>query len=450
MIGYGAPDQAGSFARARQSARRRRGEEDEAQPRLARGASVLHPDRGAGALPFGARARQDAARTAGTRRFAAYAEAFPELARGDRAALRAASSPTGWDAKLPSFPADAKGMATRKASEAVLQELAQTVPELVGGSGDLDPSTYTWLKEDGDFESPLRPQRRRRRGPSAAAGATRAATSTSACASTPWARRSTASPTTAASSRSARRSSCSPTTCARRSGCRRIAQPARDLGVHPRQHRRRRGRADPRAGRAARERCARSRASSCLRPCDANETRVRVAGRARAARRADGARADAPARAHARSRRCSRRPRSCATRRLRAQPAASRDPELDPDRRPAPRSSLIVAAEPILRQRGVRARLVSMPSWELFERAERRVSRERAAARGDGAARGRGRARRSAGSAGSGSDGDVLSVDRFGASAPGEQVLERVRLHRRQRRRARARAGRARRSAHSK
>jgi transketolase len=49
-------------------------------------------------------------------------------------------------------------MATRKASEAVLQELAKTVPELVGGSGDLDPSTYTWLKEDGDFESPSRPR----------------------------------------------------------------------------------------------------------------------------------------------------------------------------------------------------------------------------------------------------------------------------------------------------
>ncbi len=59
---------------------------------------------------------------------------------------------------MPAFPADAKGMATRKASEAVLQALTRTVPEVVGGSGDLDPSTYTWLKEDGDFESPLRAQ----------------------------------------------------------------------------------------------------------------------------------------------------------------------------------------------------------------------------------------------------------------------------------------------------
>jgi transketolase len=89
------------------------------------------------------------------RRFAAYAKKFPDLAdeikRRFSAQLR-----DGWDSKLPQFPADEKGMATRKASEAVLQEIAKTVPEVVGGSGDLDPSTFTWLKEDGDLESPLR------------------------------------------------------------------------------------------------------------------------------------------------------------------------------------------------------------------------------------------------------------------------------------------------------
>jgi transketolase len=90
------------------------------------------------------------------RRFARYARAFPELAaeitrRSNR------ELPQAWDANLPQFPADAKGMATRKASEAVMQELAKTLPELVGGSGDLDPSTFTWLKELGDFESPAQP-----------------------------------------------------------------------------------------------------------------------------------------------------------------------------------------------------------------------------------------------------------------------------------------------------
>ena len=39
-----------------------------------------------------------------------------------------------------------------------MQAVARTVPEVVGGSGDLDPSTYTWLKEDGDFESPRAPR----------------------------------------------------------------------------------------------------------------------------------------------------------------------------------------------------------------------------------------------------------------------------------------------------
>jgi transketolase len=92
------------------------------------------------------------------RELEAYTRDFPELAR--EAKRRFSSElPDGWADELPAFPVDAKGLATRKASEAVMQAVARTVPELVGGSGDLDPSTYTWLKEDGDFESPLRSQR---------------------------------------------------------------------------------------------------------------------------------------------------------------------------------------------------------------------------------------------------------------------------------------------------
>jgi transketolase len=91
------------------------------------------------------------------RRFAAYEKEYPALAAEVRRRF-GRQLPRGWDDGLPKFAADAKGMATRKASEVVLQSLAKTVPELVGGSGDLDPSTYTWLKEDGDFESPSRPR----------------------------------------------------------------------------------------------------------------------------------------------------------------------------------------------------------------------------------------------------------------------------------------------------
>lgn len=89
------------------------------------------------------------------RKLEAYRRDFPELAR-ELERRFSGELPAGWADGLPAFPTDAKGLATRKASEAVLQALARTVPEVVGGSGDLDPSTYTWLKEDGDFESPLR------------------------------------------------------------------------------------------------------------------------------------------------------------------------------------------------------------------------------------------------------------------------------------------------------
>jgi transketolase len=89
-------------------------------------------------------------------RYEAYGRAFPDLGREIERRF-VGRLPEGWAAKLPTFASDATGMATRKASEAVLQVIAHAVPEVVGGSADLDPSTYTWLKEDGDFESAGRP-----------------------------------------------------------------------------------------------------------------------------------------------------------------------------------------------------------------------------------------------------------------------------------------------------
>ncbi len=83
-----------------------------------------------------------------------YAASYPDLAAELKRRL-AGELPAGWDAELPSFPADAKGIATRKANEVALQALAKTLPELMGGSADLNPSTFTWLKDDGDFQSPL-------------------------------------------------------------------------------------------------------------------------------------------------------------------------------------------------------------------------------------------------------------------------------------------------------
>ena len=69
--------------------------------------------------------------------------------------LLAGELPKGWEAGLPRFtPADG-AMATRDAGQKAITALADVVPNLIGGSGDLDPSTRTALKGHGDFESPL-------------------------------------------------------------------------------------------------------------------------------------------------------------------------------------------------------------------------------------------------------------------------------------------------------
>ncbi len=63
--------------------------------------------------------------------------------------------PNGWDKKLPTFPADAKGIATRESSGKVLNVLAQNIPWLIGGSADLATSNKTNLKFEGagDFQA---------------------------------------------------------------------------------------------------------------------------------------------------------------------------------------------------------------------------------------------------------------------------------------------------------
>jgi len=84
-------------------------------------------------------------------RWQAYRAAFPELAAELQRRLDG-TLPRDWESALPVFEASASGMATRNASEEVMQKLAGAVPELVGGSADLNNSTLTWLKGEGDFE----------------------------------------------------------------------------------------------------------------------------------------------------------------------------------------------------------------------------------------------------------------------------------------------------------
>lgn len=60
--------------------------------------------------------------------------------------------PENWDVDLPTFPVDAKGMATRASSGKVLDAISRQLPELVGGSADLTPSNNTKFEEAGDFQ----------------------------------------------------------------------------------------------------------------------------------------------------------------------------------------------------------------------------------------------------------------------------------------------------------
>ena len=85
-----------------------------------------------------------------------YAKAFPELAAELQGRV-AGELPAGWDADIPVFPADAKGLATRVAGGKVMNAIAPKLPALGGGSADLDPSTHTALKDLGDFNPPLAP-----------------------------------------------------------------------------------------------------------------------------------------------------------------------------------------------------------------------------------------------------------------------------------------------------
>jgi transketolase len=85
-------------------------------------------------------------------RLGAYCSAHPEL--GEELERRLAGElPGGWDEDLPVFPADAKGMATRISSGKALNFFAARLPELVGGSADLTPSNKTWIDGSSAFQA---------------------------------------------------------------------------------------------------------------------------------------------------------------------------------------------------------------------------------------------------------------------------------------------------------
>lgn len=99
---------------------------------------------------FGARGRS--AHAAWKARFAGYRAQHPALA-AELECIMQRTLPAGWDAALPSFPADPKGMATRASGGKVLNAVAKAVPWLVGGSADLAPSTKTLIDGEPGMQS---------------------------------------------------------------------------------------------------------------------------------------------------------------------------------------------------------------------------------------------------------------------------------------------------------
>jgi len=88
------------------------------------------------------------AHAAWTAKFAEYKEQFPQLA-AELSKMQNGQLPDGWDKDLPVFPADSKGMATRDSSGKTLNVLARNIPWMVGGSADLAHSNKTNLTFDG-------------------------------------------------------------------------------------------------------------------------------------------------------------------------------------------------------------------------------------------------------------------------------------------------------------
>jgi len=82
-----------------------------------------------------------------------YGKEFPELA-AELANIDSRELPSGWESAVPTFPADAKGMASRASGGKVLNAVAAKIPWLIGGSADLAPSTLTLITAEGsgDFE----------------------------------------------------------------------------------------------------------------------------------------------------------------------------------------------------------------------------------------------------------------------------------------------------------
>ncbi len=147
-IGYGSPNKHDTAAAHGEPL-------GEAEVRLAKQsygwpeeAQFLVPDSVREHFDAGIGARGAAARSQWTALFTSYRAAHPELAT-EIEQMQHRDLPAGWDRNLPVFPADPKGIAGRDASGKVLNVLAQNIPWFLGGSADLAPSNKTALTYEG-------------------------------------------------------------------------------------------------------------------------------------------------------------------------------------------------------------------------------------------------------------------------------------------------------------
>jgi transketolase len=117
-------------------------------------AQFLIPDGVREHFQAGVGARGHALRDAWWAKFEAYKRQYPDLAEQLSRMMRR-ELPEGWDRQLPVFAADSKGLATRDASGQTLDAIARNVPWMIGGSADLGPSCKTRLTFDGagDFDA---------------------------------------------------------------------------------------------------------------------------------------------------------------------------------------------------------------------------------------------------------------------------------------------------------
>ncbi len=117
-------------------------------------AKFLVPDGVYERFASGIGARGATARRDWMKLFDTYREAFPEFA-AEIGQMQCRELPAGWDRNFPVFPANAKGMAGRDASGKMLNAIAQNVPWFLGGSADLGPSNRTQLTYPGagDFQA---------------------------------------------------------------------------------------------------------------------------------------------------------------------------------------------------------------------------------------------------------------------------------------------------------